>query len=68
MVLVGSGCPENPDDWLLKAGSYAGSWWPHWYAWLAPHGGKQIAARGVGSAKHPPLAKAPGSYVLEPAS
>ena len=60
--------PENPDDWLLQAKSYAGSWWPHWYAWLAPHGGKQVAARAVGNTKYPALAKAPGAYVLEPAS
>ena len=59
---------ENPDDWLLHAKSYAGSWWPHWYAWLAPHGGKQVAARAIGNAKYPALAKAPGAYVLEPAS
>ena len=61
--------PESPDDWFLQAKSYAGSWWPHWYAWLAPHGGKRHAApREAGNAKHPPEAKAPGSYVLEPAS
>jgi polyhydroxyalkanoate synthase subunit PhaC len=65
---TGDTLPENPDDWLLQAKSYAGSWWPHWYAWLAPHGGRQVAARAVGNVKYPSLAKAPGSYVLETAN
>ena len=65
---TGASLPEDPDEWLQGATSYAGSWWPHWYAWLAPHGGKQRPARPVGSAKYPTLAPAPGSYVLEPAS
>jgi polyhydroxyalkanoate synthase len=60
--------PENPDEWLLHAKSYAGSWWPHWYAWIARHGGKrQRAPKTTGSAKHPAIADAPGTYVLEPA-
>jgi poly[(R)-3-hydroxyalkanoate] polymerase subunit PhaC len=60
---------EDPEDWLSRAQNYSGSWWPHWYAWLARHGGaKHSAPRAAGSSQHPPLAPAPGSYVLEPAS
>jgi len=60
---------EDPDDWLSRAHNYPGSWWPHWYAWLARHGAaKRPAPRTEGSSRHRPLAPAPGEYVLEPAS
>ena len=60
---------EDPDDWLSRAQNYPGSWWPHWYAWLARRGGaKRPAPRTAGSSEHPPLMPAPGSYVLEPAN
>ena len=66
---TGDALPENPDDWLLHAKSYAGSWWPHWYAWIARHGGKRRRAPNApGSSKHPAMEKAPGLYVLEAAS
>ncbi len=60
---------EDPDEWLLHAQNYPCSWWPHWYAWLARHGGaKRPAPRTTGNSRHRPLAPAPGLYVLEPAS
>ena len=60
---------DDPDDWLARAQIYPGSWWPHWYAWLARHGGpKRAAPQSPGSSRYPPLAPAPGTYVLEPAS
>jgi polyhydroxyalkanoate synthase len=66
---TGDSLPKDPDDWLLHAKCYAGSWWPHWYAWIARHGGKRRRApAATGSAKHPAQARAPGSYVLDPAS
>jgi polyhydroxyalkanoate synthase len=66
---TGETLPEDPDQWFRDSQSHPGSWWPHWYAWLAPHGGKrQPAPRAVGNAKYPPQSRAPGSYVLEPAS
>jgi len=55
---------DTPDDWLDRAASLTGSWWPHWHAWLAGHGGARHAApRQIGNAAHPPLAAAPGEYV-----
>jgi polyhydroxyalkanoate synthase len=59
---------DDADDWLVRAESHAGSWWPHWAAWLAPHGGALKAApRRAGNGDYPPLAPAPGTYVLESA-
>jgi len=53
-------------EWFDHAVSHAGSWWPHWGAWLAPHGGaSHRAPRGPGSAMHPAIEPAPGRYVLE---
>jgi len=55
---------DDADDWLARATMVPGSWWPHWYAWLAPHGGARHAApRDAGSTDHPVLGPAPGDYV-----
>lgn len=55
---------DDPDTWFAQSTLVAGSWWPHWYAWLAPHGGAHRAAPpNAGSASHPVLAPAPGDYV-----
>ncbi|MGA2548782.1 MAG: class I poly(R)-hydroxyalkanoic acid synthase [Burkholderiaceae bacterium] len=57
--------PEDPDEWFSLAKEIAGSWWPDWYAWLAPFGGRRIPApKKPGDAHHKPLEKAPGSYVV----
>ncbi len=57
---------DDSDDWFARARSIPGSWWPHWGAWLAPHGGtRRKAPRRTGSAAHPALEPAPGRYVLE---
>jgi len=58
---------DDPDDWLARAESHRGSWWPDWAAWLAKHGGARRAApKRTGSTHFKPLAPAPGTYVLEP--
>jgi polyhydroxyalkanoate synthase len=57
---------DAADDWLARAESRPGSWWAHWYHWLAGHGGgMRRAAKRVGSARHRPLDPAPGRYVVE---
>ncbi|MEP7183524.1 MAG: class I poly(R)-hydroxyalkanoic acid synthase [Betaproteobacteria bacterium] len=59
---------DDADDWFARAQSVPGSWWPHWNAWLAPHGGALLPApRGAGSSAHPPKEAAPGRYVQESA-
>ena len=58
----------DADEWLHRAESHHGSWWPDWGGWLARHGGAMHAAPQVpGSAPYPPLEAAPGKYVLESA-
>jgi poly(3-hydroxyalkanoate) synthetase len=36
-----------------------------WLAWLGERSGKKVAPPSMGSEAHPPLADAPGTYVLE---
>jgi polyhydroxyalkanoate synthase subunit PhaC len=52
-------------QWLEEAVRHDGSWWPDWAAWLAARSGKKGKPPEMGSADHPPLEDAPGSYVLE---
>jgi polyhydroxyalkanoate synthase len=54
----------DPDAWLAAARACDGSWWPAWTAWLADHDGRMVPARAPGGKGHPPLADAPGRYVL----
>ncbi|MEO8738457.1 MAG: class I poly(R)-hydroxyalkanoic acid synthase [Casimicrobiaceae bacterium] len=57
---------EDADDWLERAESIAGSWWPHWAAWLAGYAGaRHPAPRAAGNARNRPLCPAPGTYVTE---
>jgi polyhydroxyalkanoate synthase subunit PhaC len=61
--------PTEPQQFLDTAEKVPGSWWPNWYAWLAPHGGLKInAPRTPGNATYQPVEEAPGSYVREKAS
>jgi polyhydroxyalkanoate synthase len=54
------------EAWLARREKVEGSWWPHWRDWLrARSGGSTKAPAALGSALLPPLAAAPGTYVLE---
>ena len=54
----------EPQAWLDSATETPGSWWNHWIKWLAPKGGKPVAARRtLGSKKYAPIEPAPGRYV-----
>jgi len=54
----------DADRWFDAAEKVAGSWWPAWYAWLAPHGGAKVTApKTAGNAEFAPIEPAPGSYV-----
>jgi polyhydroxyalkanoate synthase len=70
---VRSGTAESldadPDGWFASAEKVPGSWWPNWYAWVAPHGGPEVdAPTQPGNAEFTPVEDAPGSYVREKAS
>jgi polyhydroxyalkanoate synthase len=62
----GTPSPSSPQAWLDAATKHDGSsWWPDWVAWLAERSGETVAAPSApGSAEHPALEDAPGSYVL----
>lgn len=68
IAVKGKGEPApDADEWRKTAARRAGSWWPEWQAWLARHSGKRVKARPPGnpSTGYPPLADAPGEYVLQ---
>jgi polyhydroxyalkanoate synthase len=56
----------DPDTWYATAPVKDGSWWPEWQAWLATRSAPPAPLPAMGNAKagYPPLADAPGSYVL----
>jgi polyhydroxyalkanoate synthase len=61
--------PASPDAWLADAVEHPGSWWTDWSAWLAPFGGKQVAApKKPGNATYRVIEPAPGRYVKEKAA
>jgi polyhydroxyalkanoate synthase len=59
------GAASSPEEWRQSATKHEGSWWPDWSAWLSERAGSKSAPPPLGSAQHPPLADAPGTYVLE---
>jgi polyhydroxyalkanoate synthase len=62
----GSTAPvSNPDDWRQVATRHEGSWWPDWIEWLSDRSERKGAPPRMGSARHPPLQDAPGTYVLQ---
>jgi polyhydroxyalkanoate synthase subunit PhaC len=63
-----AGAARAPDGqaWLEGADKHAGSWWPHWLAWVKPRSGETLPAPAMpGAADYPPLEDAPGRYVME---
>ncbi|HTY70534.1 MAG TPA: alpha/beta fold hydrolase [Alphaproteobacteria bacterium] len=63
---VNPGSPDDPQAWLKGATTCAGSWWTHWREWLTARSGDLVPAPDhLGSDHFPPLADAPGTYVLE---
>ena len=64
----GAALPATADAWFEHATEHAGSWWSDWSAWLAPFGGKQVAApKAPGNRTWKAIEPAPGRYVKEKA-
>ncbi|GGX87220.1 class I poly(R)-hydroxyalkanoic acid synthase [Massilia dura] len=60
--------PEDPEQWIAGAVEHPGSWWPLWAAFLAEHGGDDVAPRTeLGNETFKPVEPAPGRYVKEKA-
>jgi polyhydroxyalkanoate synthase len=56
--------PSGPEEWMELADKQRGSWWPDYDDWLAERSGElKVAPAKLGSRRHRPAAKAPGSYV-----
>jgi polyhydroxyalkanoate synthase len=56
----------SPEEWLAAAVEYKGSWWPDYLAWMEPRSGDlKPRPKALGSKDHKPIARAPGTYVLE---
>ena len=57
-----------PDEWFSTTQPQPGSWWPVWEQWLSGHSTPaKVAPPPMGSPSegYPPLADAPGEYVLQ---
>lgn len=57
---------EDPEAWLAAATEHKSSWWLYWRDWITKRSGDlRKAPASLGSAKHPELTDAPGTYVFE---
>lgn len=57
----------TPEEWEASAELKQGSWWIEWGDWLGQRSGAPVAPPPLGLADkgYPPIADAPGHYVLE---
>jgi polyhydroxyalkanoate synthase subunit PhaC len=63
---VAKKCPEDPQEWLRRAETAHGSWWPDYAGWLAERCGEQKPAPGeLGGGGLTPVSDAPGTYVYD---
>ncbi len=53
--------PATMDEFVATATETKGSWWPDWWAWIAPRSGEHVPARDPGKG----IEDAPGRYVVE---
>lgn len=63
---TGAAREASAQAWLEQSAKHAGSWWPHWLAWIKARSGDTIPAPAApGGGHHAPLGDAPGRYVME---
>jgi polyhydroxyalkanoate synthase subunit PhaC len=64
--VIGQAAPAGPDAFLAAGEKRKGSWWLDWRDWLHARSGEEIdAPTSLGSARHPAMVKAPGTYVFD---
>jgi len=64
---INEALPESAEQWQAGAVTHPGSWWTDHIAWLADRSGeRKDAPTSLGSDRHSPSGKAPGTYVMEP--
>ena len=56
---------RDPESWLDSIDKRPGSWWEDWTQWLGERCGPLGPPPTLGNAEYPPLAAAPGQYVLQ---
>ncbi|MDR2166087.1 MAG: class I poly(R)-hydroxyalkanoic acid synthase [Zoogloeaceae bacterium] len=57
--------PATPEEYLIGATQYAGSWWTNWHEWVIAHDDTQVEARRPGTRALKVIEDAPGSYVKQ---
>jgi polyhydroxyalkanoate synthase len=63
---VAKKCPQDAQEWLRRAETAHGSWWPDYAGWLAERCGEEKAAPGeLGGGGLAPICDAPGTYVYD---
>ncbi|MGA2927396.1 MAG: alpha/beta fold hydrolase [Solirubrobacteraceae bacterium] len=63
---TGPAAGGDPDQWQAGARQQQGTWWTHWAAWARERAGAERKAPSrLGSATHPVIEPAPGSYVRD---
>jgi polyhydroxyalkanoate synthase subunit PhaC len=63
---VAKKCPEDPREWLRRAETDHGSWWPDYAGWLAVRcGAEKPAPADPGGGGLAPICEAPGTYVYD---
>lgn len=55
---------QSPEEWVEKAKTVEGSWWPEWMRWLKKESGRLIPAPDFEKLPYQPIINAPGCYVL----
>ncbi|MHC2467191.1 alpha/beta fold hydrolase [Bradyrhizobium embrapense] len=64
--MIGPISKDKPDAFMASAEKRKGSWWLDWRDWLQARSGDEVAAPAtLGSARHPSLGAAPGTYVFD---
>ncbi|WP_137725456.1 PHA/PHB synthase family protein [Prescottella subtropica] len=56
--------PTTPEAWRASAERRPVSWWEDWAVWSNKRAGELQAPPAMGSAKHPVVGSAPGTYVF----